>query len=76
MRNSRDLISALRVVAEEISRFRKELQTFNREIKGLANAISPDGRSNTTKNTMPSEQTREEWLKEAAIRASKNLFTG
>lgn len=76
MSDSSKLISSLRVVAEEISRFREEIQAVSQEIKGLAKALSSNCQAKTSKQAVLPDQTREDWLKEAAVRASQKLFTG
>ena len=76
MSDSSELVSALRVVAEEISRFREEVQAIRRDIRGLVKAIGTNGQATKPEMGVPLEQNREAWLKEAAIRSSQKLFTG
>lgn len=70
------MISALQEISLEVSKVREEIHTAMVEIRRLFNSTSLGSKDRGRDQTPESEQTREEWLKEAASRSSKNLFKG
>ena len=69
-----NLISALQEIAAEISNVRAEIRSAKIEIRRGLNAANLGSKDDSHSATPESEQTREEWLKEAAFRSSKKLF--
>ena len=70
------LISVLQGIVNEISKVREEIHSARSEFKRLYKSMASGAKEGGSKVTPDPEQSREEWLKEAASRSSKNLFKG
>ena len=70
------MISALQEIFLEVSKVREEIHAAMVEIRRLNNSTSLGSKDVGRDQTPEWEQSREEWLKEAASRSSKNLFKG